>query len=60
MSVVKTDGAAIYFVARDLESERVIGLDVAVERLVDAYLRYARPWPTARCLNCSKASLSFA
>ncbi len=42
MSTVKTDGAAMYFVARDLESERVIGLDVAVERLVDAYLRYAR------------------
>lgn len=42
MSSVKTDGAAMYFVARDLDSDRVIGLDVAVERLVDAYLRYAR------------------
>ena len=42
MSTVKTDGAAMYFVARDLDSERVIGLDMAVERLIDAYLRYAR------------------
>ena len=43
MSAVKTDGAAIYFVARDLESERVIGLDVAVERLVAADAQAGAP-----------------
>ena len=33
--------AALYFVARDTENEQVIGLDVAVENLHDAYFRHA-------------------
>lgn len=35
-------GAALYFVMRDVEPARIAGIDVAVERLTDAYLRYAR------------------
>jgi glycosyltransferase involved in cell wall biosynthesis len=37
-----TGGAALYYVARDVEAARVAGIDVAVERLTDAFLRYAR------------------
>ena len=35
-------GAALYHVARNVEQARVAGIDVAVERLTDAFLRHAR------------------
>jgi len=35
-------GAALFYVARDIEAARVAGIDVAVERLTDAFLRHAR------------------
>ncbi len=37
-----TGGAALYYVARDVDAARIAGIDVAVERLTDAFLRYAR------------------
>jgi alpha-maltose-1-phosphate synthase len=35
-------GAALYYVARDVDAARVAGIDVAIERLTDAFLRHAR------------------
>lgn len=37
-----SSGAALYYVARNVEQARVSGIDVAVERLTDAFLRHAR------------------
>lgn len=37
-----TPGAALYHVARSIEQANVAGIDVAVERLTDAFLRHAR------------------
>ena len=37
-----TGGAALYYVARNVEAARIAGIDVAVDRLTDAYLRHAR------------------
>jgi glycosyltransferase involved in cell wall biosynthesis len=37
-----TGGAALYHVARNVDAARIAGIDVAVERLTDAFLRHAR------------------
>ena len=42
MSAAAGGGAALYYVARDVEQARIAGIDVAVERLTDAFLRHAR------------------
>lgn len=37
-----TGGAALYHVARDVDAARIAGIDVAIERLTDAFLRHTR------------------
>lgn len=34
--------AALYYVAREVDAAKIAGIDVAVDRLTDAFLRYAR------------------
>lgn len=35
-------GAALYYVARTVDEARIAGIDVAIDRLTDAFLRHAR------------------
>jgi len=55
MSDNPSAGAALYYVARDVDAGRIAGIDVAVERLTDAFLRHARQ-EALYCLSPDEAS----